>query len=91
MASRIFKYEITLDAPTQMPRGAEILSVGAQGGRLFVWAAVDPDDPVSQFHIYAHPTGAILPMSPGRFLGTVQMAHPGGIELVWHLYLERIR
>lgn len=101
--SRIFKYEmiprgdligVHPEVHVEMPRGAEILHVGAQGDRMFVWAIVDPDvarlDPMAATARYSFivlPTGAEVtwPLKSIPFIGTVLMRD--GL-LVFHVFSD---
>jgi hypothetical protein len=100
MARRIYKYELVPvpnqdligyhpEIHVQMPRGAEILHVDAQGDRMYVWAVVDPDGELARYTFIVVPTGGevawpIHPFIP--HLGTVLM-HGG--SLVWHVFSDR--
>ena len=68
----------------EMPRGAKVLSVGNQNGKLAIWAEVDTD--------YSHRTetrrfrvaGTGHPLNETcRFIGTVQFESG---SLVFHIY-----
>lgn len=69
-----------------MPEGAEMLSVGLQGGidagSVCLWAMVDPDSPKVTRHIKwvgtGHPTEG-----EGKFIGTVILE---GGALVFHFF-----
>lgn len=71
-----------------VPRGAEILSVGVQGvppvEEACFWALCDPDAPKVPRMVSAFPTGAPLPSVWGEavFVGTIQIE--GG--LVFHIF-----
>ena len=84
----IWKYEIPLtDKPViQMPKDARMLSVGEQRGKLFVWAAVDPeaDSVPHQFRIAGtgHPVSMPLASMHVFCIGTVIMSN----GLVWHVF-----
>lgn len=66
-----------------MPRGARVLSVGAQGGDLVVWALVDTTAFSAMRHFRVFGTGwhvdATVLHAGWRFLGTVQM--PGDVQM----------
>lgn len=83
---RIWKYEIpTADEPViSMPQGAKLLSVGEQGRKLFVWAAVDPNADLRNRRLRVAGTGHPLghPLEDMPFVGTVQVAN----GLVWHVF-----
>lgn len=83
----IWKYELPISdkVSVPMPRGAQVLSVAEQYGKLCVWALVSTtqEKEPQRFGIY----GTGLPAEDagaGYFLGTVVM--PNG--LVWHVFRE---
>ena len=82
MTTRIFKYPIPRNAPTEMPAGARILSVGYQNPEIVAWAIVDEDAPTVKRRLVVCPTGAADVPSKVEFVGTIQT--PGG--LVWHVF-----
>lgn len=67
-----------------MPKGAVVISAGAQGTDVVAWALCDPDAPKVSRLVAAHPTGIPLPpaMTAARVVGTVQMAD----GLVFHVF-----
>jgi hypothetical protein len=67
-----------------MPKGAQILSAGAQGDDVVVWAECDPDAPKVSRMVAAAPTGHPLPPAydGADFIGTAQMAD----GLVFHVF-----
>lgn len=78
----VLKYEIFYGAATaRMPEKAEILHVAAISGRVYVWALVDPTEPVKERNIGYFATGEPIP--PGcEYVGT-------GITegaFVWHVF-----
>lgn len=83
----IYKYPLDItDAQTvQMPKSAAVLSVGVQGHTVYVWAAVDTDEPLVGRHFRIAGTGNPFGWrAPSlRFIGTV-MTHGG--HLVWHVF-----
>lgn len=84
----IWKYEIPLtEMPfVQMPKGARMLHAGEQGGKLFVWAAVDPVAELVPHRFTVAGTGHEVHMPLASMhvfhVGTVQMAS----GLVWHVF-----
>jgi hypothetical protein len=66
----------------EMPIGARILHVGAQGDEVCVWALVNPSHGTEYRRIDAYGTGHDVPLDPGRYLGTAQMDN----GLVFHLF-----
>jgi hypothetical protein len=84
---KVFKYEIVAeDSPTvQLPVGAEILSVGQQNNKMFLWALVDTDEKVMEQHEFrvAGTGHEIKDAGFMDFIGTVQM-YDGA--LVFHVF-----
>lgn len=80
----IYKYRInTSESSVDLPEGAEILSVGEQDNRVYLWARVDTDKPLVPRRIYVIGTGFSLDLgTEPRYVGTVHM--PTGF--VWHIY-----
>lgn len=82
----IYKYEILPGQSIPLPKGAAILSVGAQGDNMFLWAMIDPhEDVVSQVRcIEVYGTGHNIPEQDSLvFIGTVMMR---GGSLVFHVF-----
>jgi hypothetical protein len=82
----IYKYEITPEGRTEMPVGAEVLSVGAQGEVCVAWALVSLDAPTTTRRLIAVPTGskgdADLGPKRSQFVGTIQRQD----GLVFHIF-----
>ncbi len=83
----IWKYELKPEGIVHMPANSQVLSVGAQGTQMFVWALVDstlPANHVKQFAIYGtgHEVKASLDYDQ-EFIGTVLMM---GGSLVFHVF-----
>lgn len=82
----LYKYVITPEGVTQMPRDAEVLSVGAQGEQIVAWALVSVENSMTNRRLIAVPTGARFEddgaPKPSQFVGTVQ--RPDG--LVFHIF-----
>jgi hypothetical protein len=88
---RVFKYQVVPDTLTKLPAGAHVLSCGAQGYELFVWALVAP---LQERDIRVFGTGHVMPdpVSPRgltdddggtlTFIGTANMMG----HLVFHLF-----
>jgi hypothetical protein len=83
---KIYKYELKIEdyQVLQMPKGARVLSVGNQRGKLCLWAVCDQDAPASlrAFEIF----GTGNPISEDRtiertFIGTA-IVEP----FVWHVF-----
>lgn len=69
----------------EMPFGAEILCVAAQGdNNLCLWAEVETNNTPISRGIYICGTGRPLGLFDSRYIGTAFM--PSG--LVWHVYEE---
>jgi hypothetical protein len=95
MAYVIYKYEIHPPAygwggeytsRVRMPHDAEILSVGTQGDKIYVWAKVTQDNPPDfchrRFEFVVMPTGVPIPDGLHTFMSTVHL--PNG--LVFHIF-----
>ncbi|MNQ84484.1 hypothetical protein D3C85_996140 [compost metagenome] len=90
MEKRIYKYEIHR-AGTQvsrLPYDAEILSVGAQGNSLVLWALVDPLEQLTEDRVLTVLGTGHSAFEPlGLFIGTVQFTEPGPCQgLVFHVF-----
>lgn len=68
-----------------LPAGAQILSVGVQGGsNLQVWALIDPAAPNNETrHLVVLPTGTFSSWELGKFVGTVSLFE--GAE-IYHVF-----
>lgn len=67
----------------QMPTGARLLTVAAQGDDLCVWVEVDPDAAPVTRRMEVFPTGVPIPGDyDWEYVGTVHMPGP----LVFHVY-----
>lgn len=84
---RIFKFTLPVEDRVQvaMPRGALVLHLGNQNGKLCVWVLVDDPEvtPAEMRVFYVVGTGNPVPERAGLHLGTVQIG-PG----VWHVFEE---
>ena len=72
---RIFKYEVKIE-PFQailMPKGATILHAGRQGDFPYLWATVDPEQPMEARAIRVVTTGEVYNEERLWYLGTVQL------------------
>ena len=78
----IWKFTIRPSGRTEMPMGARILYVGAQGDEVCVWALVNPSHGAEYRAIHAYGTGHPTASDPGLYLGTAQMDN----GLVFHLF-----
>jgi hypothetical protein len=66
---------------TEMPEGAEILSVAFQGGDLCMWARVDPEAILVKRSFTVYGTGHDIEYDNLRFYGTVFTG-----SLVFHVF-----
>ena len=64
-----------------MPAFADILSVGAQGSDIVIWASVDPNAVKEHRRIAVIGTGWEVPEGKKKFIGTVQLG-----AFVWHVF-----
>ena len=83
---KVFKYDIPVDdrPSVSLPKGAQILSVGAQGLGIKLWALVDPSETNAEVHqLRVVGTGHTIVDGDLVFLGTV-MFHDGA--LVFHVF-----
>lgn len=82
-----FPLDITGEQTVVIPKDAWFLSVGDQGGRLTLWAMVDPESEREERPIRIHGTGHPIPNTEQLgYIGTVQM---NGGALVWHVFKGR--
>jgi len=85
MGKTIWKFPLVLSDRiiVSMPKGAEILHVGLQGGTPCLWALVDPDAPKIAREFRAFGTGHSIPDHPGGHVGTLLVM---GDSLVIHIF-----
>lgn len=86
MATRtIWKYELEIvdEQVIKVPRGAKFLSVAEQGGKLCLWAEVNPAEAAVGRGVTIVGTGNPLFDGVGSFVGTVVMP-----PFVWHVYVK---
>jgi len=68
----------------EFPKGAELLDAQAVGEEVFVWAKVDPEQPVEKRTIRTLGTGHQVPEDENlKHIGTTQMF---GGKLIWHIF-----
>jgi len=83
--SRIWKYElaITDEQTLEMPRGAKVLSVANQGGKLCLWAEVDQSERIVVRHFLIVGTGHQITedFELRKFVGSVLID-----PFVWHVF-----
>lgn len=67
-----------------IPNGGRIISTGVQGGRVFVWAVVEPDIKPTPRTLYVVATGTQVPELAGRLVG-LAFSHDG-MQTVFHVF-----
>lgn len=67
----IWKYQIPVleDFTVDLPEGAEIIRFKNEGGLLWLWAVVRPDNPIEKRRLLAFKAGAEMPEAPLTYLG----------------------
>lgn len=81
---QIWKFPIPSEGNTvTMPKGAQVLSVEAQGLEIMAWAVVDLDAPLVQHHFPVYGTGHLIEAQDDvlPFIGTVLID-----PWVWHIF-----
>lgn len=79
---KIYKYPVKTGV--DMPKGAEILSVGIQNDDLYLWVMADPSAETEARNFTYIGTGEIiLQLSIKKFIGTV---FENNAEYVWHVF-----
>jgi hypothetical protein len=75
MNRRIFKYALQVESRQliQIPKGAEILSVGRQGPLPFLWAMVDENQPHETRVFRNVTTGDVFNAERLSFIGRIQL------------------
>ena len=83
MQRTIHKFKIEPNQVARLRKGAKVLSVGAQGDDLFIWAEVDLDQKeFIDYPVRVFGTGfSMEDHFSGKFLGTVFQG-----SLVWHIF-----
>jgi hypothetical protein len=82
----IWKFALPIADTSYVPLhvNAEVLSVAAQNGSVWIWARVDTTEPTGHRTFYVRGTGHPLgDAADARFVGTV---HALGGALVWHVF-----
>jgi len=84
----IWKFELPIEdrVAIAMPSQSEVLSVQMQGDRPFVWALVDPKEPLVPCLFAVRGTGHPIDIpieEDWKFIGTFQMR---GGALVFHVF-----
>lgn len=92
MNDKIFKYVIPpgseIARDIQLPKGAQMLSVGCQVDEIVLWARVDPDEKLTEDRVVdVYRTGERMFDPVGRFLGTAQfMPDSRHYGQVYHIF-----
>lgn len=84
----MWKFELRpFAALLELPQGAQLLHVGAQGSKAYVWALCDPEAPKMRRGVAAHPTGVDLPpvLHGASYVGTFSLDDQGQ-PLVFHVF-----
>ena len=81
---RIYKYVINSSSSIHIPKGAEILSVGAQRDDVCLWAMVEPDTEQETEEFIVVGTGWDVPEMARCFIGTAQLDN----GLVFHVFCK---
>jgi hypothetical protein len=89
MSEKVFKYplEMTSDQMIEMPKGAAVLCVQAQGGLPKLWASVDPTAPRVKRRFGIYGTGHEMPGFLAHYVGTFQMQDGA---FVFHVFTDRL-
>lgn len=67
----IWKYQIPVleDFTIKLPTGAEIIRFANEGGKLWLWAVVNPSAEIEDRRLLAFKAGAEMPSEPMDYLG----------------------
>lgn len=85
----IWKYQIpVLEVfDIDLPKGAEIIRFDNEGGKLWLWAVVEPDEPIEPVRLYAFKTGAEMPRDMNlSYLGSAAIYIQA--ELMLYYFIE---
>lgn len=78
----IFKYKIEPIIELELPKGAEILTVGPQGSEIYLWAKVDPSAETEIRRFVGFGTGHDIPDKLDlTYIGTTFFG-----SLVFHIF-----
>jgi len=82
----IYKYQIyPYQTVYNLPEGSDILKAGVQDGEIYIWAEVDPDQPLKEGTILVVGTGHELPDRELGYIDTVFLD-----DLVFHIYIGEV-
>lgn len=82
MKRAVWKFDVSNSVTLDMPIGAKILSVQAQGAEICMWALVNTDAKTEKRNFVVYGTGYEIPGGRMSYVGTAQIA--GG--LVFHVF-----
>lgn len=86
----IYKYTLQINdsVAVGLPKGAEVLCIQPQASSLYLWALVDPEQPIEQRVFQIVGTGHPTEMTKASYIETVQLF---GGSLVYHIFeLDRV-
>lgn len=88
MTKQIWKFEIPTNGRVNVPKGAEVLSVGEQDNKIYVWVVCNPIEKETmelEFEVFGtgHDIPTHLRPEEHRFLGTVYFKKE---PLVFHVF-----
>lgn len=90
MNTTVFKYELPIvtGVDVEMPIGAEVLWVAAQGTLPYIWARIDPSAPIAPRRFYVYGTGyQIAADLPQRHIGSFMLF---GGAFVGHVFEDAL-
>lgn len=87
MSKIIYKYQLNYapEQTLQLPADAEVLTLGNQRNGLFIWVLVDPTREKIDRKIRCFPTGEMINVNPGEFLGSAKTFNE---DFIWHFFME---
>ena len=78
----VYKYTLLPTCTLELPEGAEILTVGAQGEDICIWVKVDTDKPTVKRSFQTYGTGMEMDSNKNHdFIGTTFLG-----SLVFHTF-----
>lgn len=93
MSREVRKFEVPMGVGTdrvEMPIGAQIVDVGTQETDVYVWALVNPENPIGRRRLAYFATGSLVP-DGWDYIGTAHIIGRdplGGSAYVWHVFEE---
>lgn len=84
---RIYKYEVAPKCELELPKNAQVLSAGEQGGRVFLWAKIDTNETEMEKRTFVgFGTGHDIETQDNRvFIATIHFQN----GLVFHMFEEK--